>query len=45
MKVKLDWFYYYQGERLHKANTNIVKKAVTDSLTKNKALDKDKRKA
>lgn len=45
MKLKMDWFYYYQGERLDKANTNIVKKAVSDSMTKNKALDKDKRKA
>lgn len=45
MKLKMDWFYYYQGYRLDKINTNIVKKAVSDSMTKNKNLDKDKRKA
>jgi hypothetical protein len=45
MKLKMDWFYYYQGERLDKSNTNIVKKAVTDSMNKNKNVDKDKRKA
>ena len=45
MKLKMDWFYYYQEERLDKSNTNIVKKAVSDLMTKNKSLDKDKRKA
>ena len=45
MKLKMDWFYYYQGERLDKSNTNTVKKACTDSMTKNKNIDKEKRKA
>lgn len=45
MKLKMDWFYYYQGERLDKANTNIVKKAVSDLMIKNKNIDKDRRKA
>ena len=45
MKLKMDWFYYFDGERLDKSNTNIVKKAVIDLMTKNKNMDKDKRKA
>jgi len=45
MKLKMDWFYYYNDQRLDKANTGIVKKSVGDLLNKNKNLDKDKRKA
>lgn len=45
MKLKMDWFYYYEGERLDKINTTIVKKAVSDLMIKNKNIDKDKRKA
>ena len=45
MKLKMDYFYYYQGERLDKSNSNIVRKAVTDSMNKNKNIDKEKRKA
>jgi hypothetical protein len=45
MKLNMDWFYYYGDERLDKSNTNIVKKAVTDSMNKNKNVDKEKRKA
>jgi hypothetical protein len=45
MKLKMDWYYYHQGDRLNKSNTNIVKKAVTDSMNKNKTVDKEKRKA
>lgn len=43
-KLKMDWYYYYEGERLDKINTSIVKKTVSDIIKKNKNLDKDKRK-
>lgn len=44
MKLKMDWFYYYNDQRLDKSNTYIVKKACTDLMSKNKNLDKEKRK-
>jgi hypothetical protein len=44
-KLNMAWFYYYENERLDKTNSNIIKKAVSDILQKNKNLDKDKKKA
>ena len=47
MKLKMDWFYYYNDKRLDKANTNTIKKAVSELMksTKSANLDKDKKKA
>lgn len=45
MKLKMDWFYYYNGERLDKSNSNIVKKASFDLMAKNKNFDKEKKKS
>jgi hypothetical protein len=47
MKLKMDWFYYYDNKRLDRANTSAIKKAVSDLMknTKNANLDKDKKKA
>jgi hypothetical protein len=45
MKLKMNWFYYYDNERLDKSNTNIIKKTIYDVTAKHKNLDKEKRKA
>ena len=47
MKLKMDWFYYYENARLDRTNTNAIKKAVSDLMeaTKSANLDKDKKKA
>jgi hypothetical protein len=47
MKLKMDWFYYYNDKRLDKNNTSIIKKNVFELLknTKTANLDKDKTKA
>lgn len=47
MKLKMDWFYYYNDKRLDRTNTSIIKKTVSDLMknTKNANLDKDKKKA
>lgn len=47
MKLKMDWFYYYKDQRLDRANTSAIKKAVSELMknTKTANLDKDKKKA
>jgi hypothetical protein len=47
MKLKMDWFYYYNNVRLDRANTSAIKKAVFELLknTKTANLDKEKKKA
>lgn len=47
MKLKMDWFYYYNDKRLDKINSGTIKKAVSELMknTKTANLDKDKKKA
>ena len=47
MKLKMDWFYYYDNKRLDSANNGAIKKAVSELMknTKNANLDKEKKKA
>lgn len=47
MKLKMDWFYYYDDKRLDRANTSAIKKAVSELMknTKTANLDKEKKKA
>ncbi len=47
MKLKMDWFYYYDNKRLDRTNTSAIKKAVSELMknTKTANLDKDKKKA
>lgn len=47
MKLKMDWFYYYDNKRLDRANTSAIKKAVAELMknTKTANLDKEKKKA
>lgn len=47
MKLKMDWFYYYEDKRLDRTNTNSIKKAVTELMnnTKSANMDKEKKKA
>jgi hypothetical protein len=47
MKLKMDWFYYYDNKRLDSANTSAIKKAVSELIknTKSSNLDKEKKKA
>jgi hypothetical protein len=46
MKLKMDWFYYYDNKRLDRTNTNSIKKAVGELMknTKTANLDKEKKK-
>lgn len=44
MKLKVDWFYYYEGNRLDKTNINIVKKTVSELMTNAKTSNMDKEK-
>lgn len=45
MKLKMDWFYYYDGERLDKLNTSKVKKTIGEFMVanKDKVSDPEKR--
>jgi hypothetical protein len=47
MKLKTDWFYYYEDKRLDKNNTNTIKKAVSELMNNAKSanMDKEKKKA
>lgn len=47
MKLKMDWFYYYNDKRLDRTNTSTIKKAVAELMknTKTSNLDKEKKKA
>jgi len=47
MKLKMDWFYYYDNKKLDRTNTGAIKKAVAELMknTKTANLDKDKKKA
>lgn len=47
MKLKMDWFYYYDDKRLDRTNTSAIKKAVSELMknTKTANLDKEKKKA
>jgi len=46
MKLKTDWFYYYEEKRLDKNNTIAIKKAVSELMnnTKSSNMDKEKKK-
>ena len=47
MKLKMDWFYYYNDKKLDRNNSSNIKKAVSELMknTKSANLDKDKKKA
>jgi hypothetical protein len=47
MKLRMNWFYYYNGERLTKANTDVIQSAVKNYFKTNPkmvSVHKDKKK-